>query len=509
MQLFKIKENTMAFSKDFLWGGATSANQYEGGVDEGGAGLSTADVMTNGTHTVKRQVTWIKEDGTIGSTPLCFNGEKHLPEGATITRIDNGDYYYPSSTASDFYHHYKEDIELCAKEGFNCLRFSIKWSRIYPNGDDETPNEEGLKFYKDVFEECKKNGIVPVVTLLHYENPLSLAQRFNGWDDRRLVDLFVKYAKTCFDYFGDLVKYYLTFNEINCIEQAPYVTAGLIHGDPQNIANATFHQFLATAKLVKLVHESYPNIKIGMMLAYGPKYGLTCDPDDQLLAQLANDQTLFYSDVQMLGEYPKYKLKQYERENITIPAKDGDLQLLKEYTCDFMSFSIYGSHVVTTHNEDGSIPVGEGNGGRIAYSVANPYLKTNAWGWATDPQCLRIALNTFYNRYHCDLFCVENGIGWNDKFENETVHDDYRIDYMRANIKSMKDAVELDGIPLMGYLYWGCVDMVSNGEGERAKRYGQIYVDVDNVGNGTYKRYLKDSYFWYKKCIESNGEDLD
>ena len=209
----------------------------------------------------------------------------------------------------------------------------------------------------------------------------------------------------------------------------------------------------------------------------------------------------------MLGRYPNYKLAQYKREGLVIPAQEGDMDIIAKYTCDFLSFSCYGSHVVTLHDENAE--AGEGNGGGQPHQVRNPYLKTNAWGWATDPQCLRITLNTFYDRYHCDLFCVENGIGWNDQFEDGTVHDDYRIDYMRANIKSMRDAVEFDGIPLMGYLYWGCVDMVSNGEGEMAKRYGQIYVDADNYGQGTFKRTPKDSYFWYQKCIASNGEDLD
>ncbi|MBR2793512.1 MAG: family 1 glycosylhydrolase [Solobacterium sp.] len=498
----------MPFRSDFLWGGATAANQYEGGVFEDGAGLSTADVMTNGSHTVRRQVTWKKEDGTCGSTPLCFGSpERHLPEGAVPCLIDDEKYYYPSHIASDFYHHWKEDIRLCAEEGFNCLRFSIKWSRLFPEGEEETVNEEGVRFYREIFEECKKYGIEPVVTLLHYENPLAFAQKYNGWADRRLVNAYVRYAETCFREFRGLVKYYLTFNEINCIEHAPFVTAALIHGDEQNCASAVFHQFLASSLTVKKAHESYPELKIGMMLAYGPVYAYTADPADQLLVQQAMNQTLFYSDVQMLGRYPDYKLKEYERAGITIPAKDGDFELLRDYPCDFLSFSCYGSHVMTCHEEN--TEQGEGNGGAQAHMVRNPYLKTNAWGWATDPQCLRITLNTLYDRYHCELFCVENGIGWNDVLEENTVHDDYRIDYMRANIASMKDAVELDGIPLMGYLYWGCVDMVSNGEGEMAKRYGQIYVDADNYGKGSFQRLLKDSYFWYRKCIQSNGEDLD
>lgn len=497
----------MGFSKDFLWGGATAANQYEGGVFEGGAGLATADVMTNGSHTVRRQVTWKKEDGTTGSTPLCFGSEERdLPEGAVPCLLEDDKYYYPSHIASDFYHHYKEDIRLCAEEGFKAFRLSLKWSRLYPNGDDEELNQEGVKFYNDVFNEIRKYGMEPVVTLLHYETPLALSAKYNGFESRYVSDQYVRYAETCFREFGDKVKYFLTFNEINCIDAAPFVTAGLYHASKQQIATAAYHQFLASAKTVLLAHEKYPNLKIGNMLAFGPIYGYTSDPADQLLARKAEDATLFYSDVQMLGKYPKYKLAEYEREGITLPIQEGDLEILEKGVCDFMSFSCYGSHVITTHDVNDQ-PMASGNGGMR--SVANPYLKTNAWGWATDPQCLRVALNTFYNRYHCDLFCVENGIGWNDVYEDGTVHDDYRIDYMRANIKSMKDAVEIDGIPLMGYLYWGCVDMVSNGEGEMAKRYGQIYVDADNYAKGTMERSLKDSYYWYQKCIKSNGEDLD
>ncbi len=494
----------MGFKKDFLWGGATAANQYEGGVHEGGAALATGDVMTNGSHTVRRQVTWQKPDGTTGSTPLCFGSpERHLPEGAIPVELDDEKYYYPSHIASDFYHHYKEDIALCAEEGFNCLRISTKWSRVLPDPEGE-PSEEGLQFYENVVDECLKYGITPLITLHHYETPLIFAQTCNGWADRKLVDLYVKYATTLFTRLKGKVKYYLTFNEINLIEAAPYVAGGLIHADDQSIATAAYNQFLASAKTVLAAHEMDPDLRIGMMLAYGPSYGYTPDPADQLMAMQMQNNTLFFSDVQMKGRYPAYKLKEYERKGIVLPKQEGDDQLLLDGVCDFLSFSCYGSHTFTTHDEG---EAGFGNGALKV--VANPYLKTNAWGWATDPQCLRIALNTFENRYHCPLWCVENGIGWNDVFEDGTVHDDYRIDYMRANIQSMKDAVEYDGIDLMGYLYWGCVDMVSNGEGEMAKRYGQIYVDADNLGQGTFKRSKKDSYFWYQKCIKSNGEELD
>lgn len=496
----------MSFPNHFLWGGATAANQYEGGVFEGGAGLSTSDVMTNGSHTVRRQVTWKKSDGTIGSTPLCFGSEeRHLPNGAIPCVIENGQYYYPSHIASDFYHHYKDDIKLCAEEGFKCFRLSIKWSRIFPDGDDEYPNEKGLQFYDNVFDECKKYGIEPLVTLAHYETPLSLTIRYNGWNSRHLVDAYVKYAKTCFNRYHGKVKYYLTFNEINLIESAPYVEAGLIHADPQNIANASFHQFLASALTVKEAHEHFPELRIGMMLACGPVYGFTSDLADQLLSMQEQDRVLFYSDVQMKGIYSKYKLAEYTRDHISLPAESNDIEIIKKYTCDFLSFSCYGSHVVTTHMEGQE--KGDGNGA-MSRTVVNPYLQTNAWGWATDPQCLRIVVNTLFNRYHCDIWCVENGIGWNDVFEDDTVHDSYRIDYMKANIQSLKEAIEIDGIPVLGYLYWGCVDMVSNGEGEMAKRYGQIYVDADNYGQGTMKRSTKDSYYWYQKVCKTNGSDL-
>ena len=496
----------MGFKKDFLWGGATAANQYEGFPLEGGGALATSDIMTNGSHTVRRQVTWKKASGETGSNPLCFgSAERNLPEGAVPTALDDPKYYYPSHVASDGYHHYAEDIALMAEMGFKSYRFSVKWSRVFPDPWGE-PSEEGLKYYENVASECVKHGIEPLITLHHYETPLALSQKCNGWEGKECVDLFVKYATTMFKRLKGLVKYYLTFNEINCIDVAPFVTGGLIQASPQQVLNAAFNQFLATSLTVKAAHENFPDIKVGMMLAYGPCYGLTADPADQLEARKAEDHSLYYSDVQMLGRIPSYKLAEWEREGLKIPINDAEMQIIKDYNCDFLSFSCYGSSVVTCHLE--GTEAGSGNGGAFG-RVANPYLKTNAWGWATDPQCLRIALNVFNNRYHCPLWCVENGIGWNDKFEDGTVHDDYRIDYMRQNIKSMRDAVDIDGIDLMGYLYWGCIDVVSNGEGEMAKRYGQVYVDADNLGKGTFARSRKDSFFWYQKAIKSNGEDLD
>ncbi len=491
------------FPKDFLWGGATAANQYEGGYFDGGKGLNTSDVMTNGEHKVPRKITWKKKDGTEGYMLMAFGKINSIPEDAEPAVLEG--YYYPSHTATDFYGHYKEDIALMAEMGFKCFRMSINWARVFPNGDDEEPNEEGIAFYNNVFDELKKYNIEPLVTLSHYETPLELCKKYNGWASRKLIDFYVRYAKTCFSRFAGKVKYYLTFNEINCIEMVPFVTAGVKHDGLQVRMQAAHHQFLASALTVKEAHENYPDLQIGMMLCYAPVYGFTCDPKDQLLAMQRMDSTLFFSDVQMLGMYPNYKLEEFKRNGIEIKMEPGDLEILAKNTCDFLSFSCYGSSTVTTHeNEDG----GEGN--MMVGAVANPYLETNAWGWATDPEVLRIALNQLFNRYHKPLWVVENGIGWADvKEEDGSVHDTYRIDYLRANIKSMRDAIVYDGIPLMGYTMWGCIDLISAGTGEMRKRYGFVYVDRDDKGNGTLNRSRKDSFFWYKKCIASDGADLD
>ena len=488
------------FSDHFLWGGASAANQYEGAWNEDGKGPTTADVMTNGSHGVPRRVTWRKTDGTCGASVL--RGISGLPEGAVPAVLEG--YYYPSHTATDFYHHYKEDIALMAGMGFRCFRMSVSWARIFPNGDDEAPNEKGLAFYDAVFDECLKYGIEPLVTLSHYETPLSLAIRFNGWADRHCADAFERYVRTVFERYSGKVKYWLTFNEIDCMnpDRSPFVAGGVIHADEQAVASAAYHQFIASAKTVRLAHEKYPDMQIGMMLAYMPVYAFTADPKDQWEALRQNEEMLWFADVQMKGIYPSYKLAEYERKGIVLPVMEGDEELLKEYPADFLSFSCYGSTCVTMHSD-----AEEGGGNLAVNAVRNPYLQANAWGWATDPYVLRIAMSHLYNRYHKPLWIVENGIGWADEKQPDgSVHDDYRIEYLKQNIRSMKDAVVMDGIPLMGYEYWGCIDLISAGTGEMRKRYGFVYVDRDDEGNGTLERSLKDSYFWYKACIENNGE---
>lgn len=491
----------MGFKKDFLWGGASAANQYEGGYNEGGKGLSTADVITAGSHTVPRQVTWINhETNETGYTGMGFGGPMDIPQGAVPGVIEGA--YYPSHIATDFYHRYKEDIALMAEMGYKTFRMSMNWARIFPTGEETEPNQEGLDFYMDVFKELKKHNIEPLVTLSHYETPLALGINYGGWINRKLIGFFENYARTVLEYYQDYVTYWLTFNEINIMEFAPFMAGAITDASPQNKAQGAHNQFVASAKTVKAAREINPRIKVGQMLAFQPMYALTSDPNDQLLVLEAKQKTLFYSDVQTGGYYPEYRIKQYEREGIVLDDTPEDYELIKQYPADFLSFSCYGSGTYTTHDSD----TGEGN---FMFGVKNPYLETNAWGWGTDPAALRLASNELYARYRKPLWVVENGIGWDDQLtEDKKVHDDYRIDYMQKNLSSMRDAVTLDGIDMMGYTMWGSIDLISAGTGEMKKRYGFVYVDRNDQGEGTLERYKKDSFDWYKKVIATNGEEL-
>ncbi|MGL5978664.1 MAG: glycoside hydrolase family 1 protein, partial [Erysipelotrichaceae bacterium] len=399
------------------------------------------------------------------------------------------DCYYPSHVATDFYHRYEEDIALMAEMGFKTFRMSISWARVFPNLESDTPNEEGLLFYDAVIDTCLRYGIEPLVTMAHFEIPLDLVFDYNGWENREVVALFVKFTKTIMKRYIGKVKYWLTFNEINMMEFMLLNTTGVIKADKHSKANAAYHQFLASALTVKAAKELDASLEIGMMLAYQPMYGLTCNPADQLYALKEAQKFLWYSDVQMRGSYPKYKLKEYELEGIELQIQPGDLELLQAYPCDFLSFSCYGSSCKTLDTK-------EGKGGNAIMGVKNPYLETNAWGWATDPDCLRIACNQLYDRYQKPLWIVENGIGWEDQVEVDgSIHDTYRIDYLRHNIKSMRDAINIDDIPLLGYTMWGCIDLVSAGTGEMRKRYGFVYVDMDDEGFGSLNRSKKDSFY--------------
>ena len=485
----------MAFRKDFLWGGATAANQYEGGYLSGGKGLSTLDAITGGSHTSPRMITYKTKDGKVGT---CARSAA-LPEQA-IGYVDEKT-YYPSHVATDFYHHYKEDIALFAKMGFKCFRLSIAWSRICPNGEYDV-NEEGLQFYDNVFDECKKYGIEPVVTMNHFDIPMALADKYDGWSDRRVIDFFVFFAKTVFERYNNKVKYWMTFNEINFLRS--WTQIGIHDNDAQTKYQAAHHLFVASAKTVELGHSINPNFNIGMMIAYIPSYPLSCNPADVMESITFNREQEFYIDVQVKGYYPAHKLKQFERENVVIKKEEGDDEIIAKGTVDYIGFSYYMSTVSASDPKDVKFV-----GGNQMPAVKNPFLQESDWGWAIDATGLRISLSKLYDRYNVPLFIVENGFGAVDTLEDDgSINDDYRIDYFKKHIAAMKDAVELDGVDLIGYTPWGCIDLVSAGTGEMKKRYGFIYVDMDDKGNGTLKRSKKKSFDWYKKVIVSNGEEL-
>ena len=469
------------FRDDFLWGGACAANQFEGAWDVDGKGPSVPDLCTNGSHTSPKWVT-------------------------TAVRSDR---LYPSHEAIDFYHHYEEDIALFAEMGFKTFRTSINWTRIFPNGWETEPNEKGLEFYDRVFDCCKKHGIEPLVTISHYELPYALVEKYNGWASRELIEFYMNYCKAIFERYKDKVKYWLTFNEINMLLHMPFMGAGLLFAPGENVQQvkyqAAHHELVASAKAVKLAHAIMPDAMVGCMLAAGQFYPRTCAPEDVRAAQEADRDNYFFTDVQVRGAYPVWAKKRMERAGVQLRTQPEDDRTLREGTVDFVSFSYYSSRCTTVDPE----LMNKASGNAIMDAVKNPYLKASDWGWAIDPVGLRVTLNTIYDRYEKPMFIVENGLGAVDTVEPDgSIHDSYRIDYLRAHIEEMEKAVNEDGLPLMGYTTWGPIDLVSASTGEMKKRYGFIYVDKDNEGKGTLARSRKDSFYWYKKVIASDGEDL-
>ncbi len=464
------------FPKDFLWGGATAANQYEGAFNEDGKGLSVQDVTPKGA--------------------MAPPTEEPTPDNLKLKGID-------------FYHRYKEDIALFAEMGFKVYRTSIAWSRIYPNGDDSEPNEKGLQFYDNVFDECLKYGIQPLVTISHYETPLNLTRKYNGWTDRRLIEFYTRYAATLFNRYKGKVKYWLTFNEINSILVEPFINGGIAtpkeNLSAQELYQAIHHELVASAVATKIGHEIDPENKIGCMVLGCPGYPLTPNPDDVLYAMQKDRDNLMFSDIQVRGYYPRYVKRIFEEKNVHLEISPEDEQVMRENTVDFISFSYYAS---LCHTTDAKVPVLVNN---LLGGCKNPYLKASDWGWTIDPVGIRILLNTLYDRYQKPLFIVENGLGASDELVDgptgPTVFDDYRIEYLKAHLQQVNEALH-DGVELMGYTAWGCIDLVSASTAEMKKRYGFIYVDRNNDGSGTLERYKKKSFDWYKHVIETNGASL-
>ncbi len=472
------------FPDDFLWGGALAANQCEGAYLEDGKLPSTVDTMG------------------VGMERRMMGADLQM----------HPDWYCPSHKAIDFYHHYKEDIALLAGMGFKALRTSIAWSRIFPRGDEEEPNEKGLQFYDDLFDEMLKYGIQPVITITHYEMPLYLAQEYGGWVNRRLLTFYERYCRTIFTRYKDKVKYWLNFNEINTIVMFPTFNGGFVKDmrDPdrwQDIYQASHHMFVASARANALCHEIIPDAKIGMMLAGMQSYPETCKPEDVYATLKHKRQSLFYADVMMRGHYPAYTESMFRELRVKpLQIEEGDLELMAANPCDYLAFSYYMSGVISAD------PASMGPMGNMAMGKPNPNLKTSEWGWQIDAVGLKNYLIELSERYEKPLFVVENGLGAKDTLIPDrngsyTVEDDYRIDYLRQHIVQMKEAME-DGVELMGYLPWGCIDLVSASGGQMSKRYGFIYVDVDDEGKGSFARYKKKSYDWYKEVIASKGESV-
>ncbi len=481
---------TAKFPENFYWGGATAANQIEGGFDEGGKGLSAADF-----------VEYIPKDQRTKDNAMEITSEqiRKTLSGESSAR-------HPKREGIDFYHRYKEDVALLAEMGFTAFRLSIHWSRIFPNGYDEIPNEEGLQFYDNVFDELAKYDIEPIVTLSHYETPYGLTEKYNGWVGRESVDHFVRYAETVFTRYQEKVKFWITFNEINMITISPFTGGGVLSDKEENPMQASYqglhHQFVASSLATKKLHEIIPEGKMGCMLARMSHYPNTPNPEDILKAQQQNQENLFFTDVHARGEYPQYMDRFFIENGIKIVKETGDDEILKQHPVDYISISYYMSMLSSAS------PEGERTEGNLMNSLKNPYLEASDWGWQIDPIGLRVVLNEMYDRYQLPIFIVENGLGAYDKVEDDgSIHDEYRIDYLRKHIEQMREAVG-DGVELMGYLSWGPIDLVSMSTSEMSKRYGFIYVDKDDEGNGTLERSRKDSFFWYKKVIESNGEEL-
>lgn len=477
----------MQFPNDFMWGGATAANQIEGAYLEDGKALSTADIITAGSRDAARKVT----DGVQPGI------------------------YYPSHQAIDFYHRYPEDIALFQEMGFNCLRMSVAWSRIFPHGYDGEPNEAGLKYYDDVINRLLKANIRPIITLSHYEMPYALVKEYGGWTDRRCIGCFVKYCETLFQRYKGKVTMWMTFNEINAVLINPFNAAGLLLNngkvdhesmdrDEEPKYQAAHHQFIASAMAVRLAHDIDPDNHVGCMVVYPQTYAETCNPEDVLAKMKRTDKYSLFSDVQARGYYPAKVLSYFKRRGIHIHMEPGDLEVLRGGTVDYISFSYYSSRV---ESADPSRKAEQA--GNMVRGVYNPYLPTSEWGWQIDPIGLRITLNDLYDRYQKPLFVAENGLGAADTVKDDgSIDDDYRIEYLSAHIAQIKIAIYEDGVDVIGYTSWAPIDSVSVATGEMEKRYGYIYVDRDNKGDGTLKRLKKKSFGWYQRVIATNGECL-
>ncbi|MBP1045607.1 family 1 glycosylhydrolase [Enterococcus sp. BWM-S5] len=478
-----MKKNPNVFPENFFWGGAVAANQLEGAYLEGGKGLSVADINR------------FRDDIDIRK-----KGNKEIALEDIEFAVNDEEGIYPKREGIDFYHTFKEDLKLLAGTGMNSFRTSISWARIFPKGDELEPNEEGLKFYDALIDEIIANGMEPLITLSHYEMPLYLTTKYNGWYDRKMIDFFTRFSEVLFKRYKGKVTYWILVNQMNLITHESFNHLGIPSDRVENLVEAKYqgvhNELIACGRAVKIAKEIDPSFQIGMMSYYGNSYPATCKPEDVLAALKNNQMEYFYSDVLARGYYPSYAYRFFEDKGINITFGEKDEEDLKN-TVDFVTFSYYYTRIIDAESSKKEDP-----------SYANPHLKANDWGWAIDPIGLRIALNEYYDRYQLPLMITENGMGFYEQLnENNTIEDDYRIDFLRQHIEAMKEAIH-DGVELIGYYPWGPIDLVSCSSSEMSKRYGFIYVDLDDYGKGSGKRYKKKSYDWYRQVVDSNGENL-
>lgn len=466
---------------DFLWGGASAANQVEGAYLTDGRGLSNIDLLPHG-----------EERLAIASGRMPYQAAA-------------ADSFYPSHDAIDFYHHYQTDVALMAEMGLNAYRFSIAWSRIYPTGLESEPNEAGLAFYERLIDELLSHGIEPIVTICHFDVPKGLMDAFGSWRSREMIAQYEKYAVTLFERFKGKVKYWISFNEINMILHKPFTGAGITIADTEQrmqvIYQAAHYEMVASALITKQLREIDPKAQLGAMLAAGDYYPYSANPEDVRAAQRANQENSFFLDIQARGEYPLWSLKYFAQEGIELDMTEQDLQILREHPCDYISFSYYASRASKADTTGVDTNTGNAAGG-----VVNPYLKRSQWGWMIDPLGLRIVMNSIWDRYQKPLMLVENGLGAKDVVEADgQIHDDYRIEYLKSHLDVIEETMAEDGIPLLGYTMWSVIDLVSSSSGQMSKRYGFIYVDRDDAGQGSMRRLKKDSFYWFKEYLAEKG----
>lgn len=489
----------MSFPKHFLWGGSVSAAQIEGAWDEDGKAPVEIDFANVVSNLNQRIISYQKEDGTYGEAGLF----SVIPKGSKYA-VKEG-VHCPNRKATDFYHHYREDIAMLAEMGFTTFNTTISWARIFPKGVKNGVNKKGVEFYRNVFKECKKYNIDPIITLYKYDTPIYVNTEMGGWSNRAVIDEYLEFVRVCFTEYKDLVNKWITFNEIQVILFPLLFKRKVTLEKTKEVYLSLHHQLIAAAKAVQMGHEINPKNKIGCMVAGLFNHPLTPDPKDVSACQKnMQDNFYFCADVFMRGYYPSYTTRIIKDAGIDMKISEEDKKTLINGKSDFIAFSYYFSNCVTTHTD-----MHKESLGNMSMGSKNPYLKASEWGWQMDPLGFKTALHDVYDRYQKPIMIVENGLGATDVLtKDKKIHDDYRINYLKNHIKCMKEAVE-EGVDMIGYTTWGCIDLVAASTGQVSKRYGFIYVDVDDEGNGTFERYRKDSFYWYKKVIASHGEDLD